>query len=202
MGSDERDDDERSLFEQAMADVEPVRGPRPRAQAAGEAAARARLAPAAPRFTVERDGRRVSALLEGHRPRLLARLKGGGYPLERRVDLHGFTEREAREEVAAELAAAWARGERCVLVIHGRGRGSVGGRAVLREALPGLAVVGTPGDTHRRLRHRSRRARRQRRDAGAAAQAAGRRTLTQRCTSSESVNELPAEVVVAGGVAA
>ncbi len=129
-------DDEERLFEEAMRDVEPVAGPRPvRRRAPAQRQAPAILGPRPPRFAVERDGPRTSGLAEGRRPRLLARLRGGAFPVERRVDLHGFTAAEARAEVEAEVAAAWERGERCLLVIHGRGRGSAAG-PVLKEALP------------------------------------------------------------------
>jgi DNA-nicking Smr family endonuclease len=138
---DDDGDDTRSLFEEAMRDVEPVAGPRPvRQRRRPERTVAAPAGPRPPRFTVERDGPRVSGLAEGRRPRLLARLRGGGFPLARRVDLHGFTAAEARAEVEAELAAAGERGERCVLVIHGRGRGSAGG-PVLKEALPDWLVA-------------------------------------------------------------
>lgn len=133
------DDDER-LFEQAMDGVEPVDGTQPvlrRPQATGRVVA---AEPRVPRFTIERDGSRVSGLADGRRPRLLARLKGGAFPVERKVDLHGLTAAEARVEVEAELAAAWQRGQRCVLVIHGRGRGSALG-PVLKEALPDWLVA-------------------------------------------------------------
>ena len=122
-----------------MAGVEPVTGPRtvlrkPRAQGPRPET------PAAPRFTVERDGARVTGLAAGRRPRTLGRLKAGRFPVEQRIDLHGFTEAEAREVVEEELLAAWRRGRRCALVIHGRGRGSAAG-PVLKEALPDWLVA-------------------------------------------------------------
>lgn len=139
------DDEERRLFEEAMRDVEPVSGPRPvtRRPAADR---RGRVPrpdlPRPPRFTVERTGSRIQALAEGRRPRLLTRLKGGRFPVERRLDLHGFTAAEARRELEAELTLAGRAGQRCVLVIHGRGRRSAGA-PVLRESLPGW-LMGPP----------------------------------------------------------
>lgn len=88
-----------------------------------------------PRFQVERRGAAVRGLARGRRPRLLQRLRRGAFPVEQRVDLHGFTQREAQVEVEVAVEMAWERGRRCLLVIHGRGRNSPGG-PVLKEALP------------------------------------------------------------------
>jgi DNA-nicking Smr family endonuclease len=49
------------------------------------------------------------------------RLRRGSYPIDARLDLHGLTQAEAHARLAAFLAVAQARGNRCVLVITGRG---------------------------------------------------------------------------------
>jgi DNA-nicking Smr family endonuclease len=49
------------------------------------------------------------------------KLRRGNYPIDARVDLHGLTQAEAHDRLGAFLAAAQARGNRCVLVITGRG---------------------------------------------------------------------------------
>jgi DNA-nicking Smr family endonuclease len=49
------------------------------------------------------------------------RLRRGSYPIDARLDLHGLTQAEAHGRLTAFLAAAQARGNRCVLVITGRG---------------------------------------------------------------------------------
>ena len=49
------------------------------------------------------------------------KLRRGSYPIDARLDLHGLTQAEAHGRLAAFLAAAQARGNRCVLVITGRG---------------------------------------------------------------------------------
>lgn len=64
------------------------------------------------------------------------RLRTGRWRPERRVDLHGEDRTGARARLHDALALARAAGERCVLVIHGRGHGSPQG-PVLRDALPG-----------------------------------------------------------------
>ena len=49
------------------------------------------------------------------------KLRRGLYPIDARIDLHGLTQAEAYERLVAFLAACQARGNRCVLVITGRG---------------------------------------------------------------------------------
>ena len=49
------------------------------------------------------------------------KLRRGQYPIDARLDLHGLTQAEAHAHLASFLAAASARGNRCVLVITGRG---------------------------------------------------------------------------------
>ncbi len=64
------------------------------------------------------------------------RLERGRIPCERRVDLHGMRAEEARRHCLDELSEAIDAGERCVLVVHGRGKNSKQA-PVLRQALPG-----------------------------------------------------------------
>ena len=61
------------------------------------------------------------------------KLRRGSYPIDARLDLHGLTQAEAHARLGAFLAAAQARGNRCVLVITGRGLRTGG---TLREATP------------------------------------------------------------------
>jgi len=83
------------------------------------------------KFEVTDDGRRV----EGHRvdvpPDFVRRLRRGGFPVDGSLDLHGKTAGEAKEAIAEFLRDKRARGERCVLIIHGKGEHSPG-PAVLR----------------------------------------------------------------------
>ncbi|MDJ0867697.1 MAG: Smr/MutS family protein [Myxococcota bacterium] len=65
----------------------------------------------------------------------LRRLRRGEVEPDREVDLHGLRRETARRRVREALASALDRGERCVLVIHGRGRHS-SEAPVLRSALP------------------------------------------------------------------
>ena len=67
--------------------------------------------------------------------RAVARMKRGQMRIEAKLDLHGHTQTEAHEELAAFLADAQARDKRCVLVITGKGVGQEGG-GVLRASVP------------------------------------------------------------------
>ena len=49
------------------------------------------------------------------------KLRRGNYPIDARIDLHGLTQAEAHDRLGTFLAAAQVRGNRCVLVITGRG---------------------------------------------------------------------------------
>lgn len=67
---------------------------------------------------------------------LVSRLKEGAFSFRRHVDLHGYTREDGKTALTDFIAAARRDGERCVLVITGRGKSSPGGISVLREALP------------------------------------------------------------------
>jgi DNA-nicking Smr family endonuclease len=84
------------------------------------------------RFEVADDGRRV----EGRRVDLpmdaVRRLRRGLVPVDARMDLHGMGAAEAKAQLELFLRTMRARGERCLLVIHGKGRHSPRGQSVLR----------------------------------------------------------------------
>lgn len=95
---------------------------------AGEAA------PAAFRWPDPDDRHRAAAPGIDHA--LLLRLGRGEIEPEERVDLHGTRIEAAKRLLAQRLASALARGLRCVLVVHGRGRRSATDDAPLRDAVP------------------------------------------------------------------
>lgn len=83
------------------------------------------------RFEVTDDGRRVEGRRLDVPPSLVRELRRGLLPIDGRLDLHGLGVEDARERLLEFLRAQRARGERCVLVIHGKGEHSVAG-GVLR----------------------------------------------------------------------
>lgn len=83
------------------------------------------------RFEVIDDGKRVEGRRLDAPPALVRELRRGRLPIDGRLDLHGLGAADAREKLLEFLRAQRTRGERCVLVIHGKGDHSVAG-GVLR----------------------------------------------------------------------
>lgn len=138
MGSGTDDPD----FLEAMAGVDPLTGGPTRVRRPPEPGRdRASISPPKlPRFDVRSEGERVEGLSDGASRRSLRDLRSKAP--ERRIDLHGLREAEARAATLDELAAMRRRGEARLLVIHGRGRRSPAG-PVLKEALVGW-LTGEP----------------------------------------------------------
>ena len=67
---------------------------------------------------------------------LVEKLREGVFSFRRHVDLHGYTREDAKTALTDFIATARRDGERCVLVVTGRGKSSPGGISVIREALP------------------------------------------------------------------
>ena len=137
----DEDDPTPSDFRRALDDVEPIDHGRRRPEPTP------RLRPPLPEastppvaFELDIRGERVEGLAPGADRRLLAMLRRGQPAPGRRIELHGLHAAEAELELAAELRRAYEAGERCVLVIHGRGLHSEG-EAVLKTALPGWLAM-------------------------------------------------------------
>jgi DNA-nicking Smr family endonuclease len=84
------------------------------------------------RFEVEDDGKRVEGRRDDVRPDVVRKLRRGLVPIDARLDLHGHRATEAQAALGKFLGEKRARGERCVLVVHGKGEHSPGGHGVLR----------------------------------------------------------------------
>ena len=84
------------------------------------------------RFEVEDDGRRVEGRRAGVSLDVIRKLRRGLMPIDARLDLHGKRAEEARDALERFLREKRARGERCVLVVHGKGEHSPGRQGVLR----------------------------------------------------------------------
>ena len=99
------------------------------------------------RFEVADDGRRV----EGRRVDLpmdaLRRLRRGLLPIDAQLDLHGLGASLARTQLELFLRTTRARGERCVLVIHGKGEHSPNGVGALRGEIAAWLSQG-PASEH------------------------------------------------------
>jgi len=129
------DGDDASSFADAMRDVKPLAGRGKTQPPAPPRRARAGEASGPSEFELLHDGERLEGRAPGIDRKHLRRLRAGQVRVGSRVDLHGLEAREARLAVRASLLAAIEAGERCVLVIHGRGHHSPG-RPVLKRSLP------------------------------------------------------------------
>ncbi|MGO8998874.1 MAG: Smr/MutS family protein [Polyangiaceae bacterium] len=84
------------------------------------------------RFEVEDDGRRISGRRVDLPKEALRKLRRGTTPIDARIDLHGMGVAEARTAVTTFLRDTRVAGERCVLIIHGKGEHSPRAQPVLR----------------------------------------------------------------------
>lgn len=84
------------------------------------------------RFEVTDDGERVEGRRLDVDPRDLRRLRRGQFAIDAKLDLHGHTAALARDALEDFLKKRRAEGDRVVVVVHGKGRHSPRGSAVLR----------------------------------------------------------------------
>jgi DNA-nicking Smr family endonuclease len=132
-------EEEALTFHRLMSGVTPLagRGRWPERAMAGEGAAarddeeaRARLralVEGGAHFQVIDDGARVEGRRVDVGPEVLRKLRRGSFPIDARLDLHGLGAGNARRRVESFLSQQRANGERCVLVIHGKGEGILRG---------------------------------------------------------------------------
>ena len=143
--TDDPDETGQDDFEQRMAGVSRLPG---RGRLVEEAVVRARQGatvrerpPGGKRAEAAGSARTGSRLeigsVAGLNRRQADALRGGGIAIDARLDLHGFSCKEAGRKVAAFLARSARRGHRCVLVITGQGRRDplAKARGVLRGGL-------------------------------------------------------------------
>jgi len=74
--------------------------------------------------------------------RLVRRLRGGEFAYQAHLDLHGMKTDEARIAVDRFLQHAHRQGQRCVLIVHGRGLNSKDQVPVLKHRLAGWLARG------------------------------------------------------------
>src|SRR5262245_10684853 len=84
-------------------------------------------------FTIQYTDEYMEGLAPGVDRRLAQRLHRGDYAVQTHIDLHGHTVEEAKVVVERFVTTAYAAGQRCILLIHGRGRNSKDNRPVLKE---------------------------------------------------------------------
>jgi len=84
-------------------------------------------------FTIQYTDEYMEGIAPGVDRRLAQRLHRGDYAVQAHIDLHGHTVEEAKVAVDHFLTSAYLAGQRCVLLVHGRGRNSKDNRPVLKE---------------------------------------------------------------------
>ena len=68
----------------------------------------------------------------GVQQKVITKLKKGQFVIESKIDLHGSTVSEAGIKLQRALDASLASRQRCVLVVHGRGKGSLGNKPAIK----------------------------------------------------------------------
>ncbi len=86
-------------------------------------------------FAVSKNGEYVEGYVSGLDPRILDRLKAGAICPESSTDLHGLRVENAFEELRAFIRRCWEKGLRSLIIVHGRGKNSPGGVAVLCDRI-------------------------------------------------------------------
>ena len=139
--------DDEALLREALDGVRPIGGSKPE---------RIGVEPAIVRNIVSEDAEVLAELsdlvsgqgafeltetedyLEGARlgldPRLVSRLRRGDFSMQAHIDLHGMTQPDAKAALTQFILDSVRKGYRAVLVVHGRGLRSPGGRPVLKHA--------------------------------------------------------------------
>jgi DNA-nicking Smr family endonuclease len=133
-----------------VGDVEPVRAGKDRVQAEARPTAAAvrradedeeafsqlaELVAGTGPFDLADSDEYVEGSVTGLDRKILRRLRNGDYAVQAHVDLHGMTRAEAKSATMAFIETARRRGQRCVLIVHGRGLHSKDQIPVLKESL-------------------------------------------------------------------
>lgn len=75
----------------------------------------------------------VEGARNGIDPRVVSRLRRGEFALQGHIDLHGMVREEAKRALTDFIIDSLRKGRRAILVVHGRGHGSPGGRPILKH---------------------------------------------------------------------
>ena len=143
---DKISEEERSLFQQMVADVSPLKqeriaprrerpAPHPRQRELDDKAVIAEMAagPTAPEDWV--TGEALLHCPPGMTQKEWRKLRRGQFSVGAVLDLHGFTADQARAALVAFIGDAQRRQIRCVRIIHGKGNSSPNGRPVLKSRI-------------------------------------------------------------------
>lgn len=78
----------------------------------------------------------MEGAVSGVGPKIMKRLKRGEFSVQDYIDLHGLTKKEAEGVVDEFIIKSYHKGMRCVLIVHGRGLGSLNHQPAIKKELP------------------------------------------------------------------
>jgi len=78
----------------------------------------------------------MEGAVSGVGPKIMKRLKRGEFSIQDYIDLHGLTKKGAETVVNEFILQSYQKGLRCVLIVHGRGLGSVDHQPAIKKELP------------------------------------------------------------------
>ena len=78
----------------------------------------------------------MEGAVSGISSKIMKRLKRGEFSIQDYIDLHGLTRKEAEDVVNRFIIQSYQKGMRCVLIVHGRGLGSVDHQPTIKKELP------------------------------------------------------------------
>jgi len=78
----------------------------------------------------------MEGAISGVGPKIMRRFKRGDFSIQDYVDLHGLIKKEAETVVNNFIIQSYHKGLRCVLIVHGRGLGSVDHQPAIKRELP------------------------------------------------------------------
>ncbi len=87
------------------------------------------------RFDISDTDEFIEGCIQGLDRRILRRLRRGDFSFQSHIDLHGLRKDEAKEAVFKFIEEKRRGGQRCVLIVHGRGLGSKDQVPVLKSNL-------------------------------------------------------------------
>jgi len=96
-------------------------------------------------FDITESDEYVEGARVGLDPRLTSRLRRAEYAMQAHIDLHGMIQPAAKDALRNFILDCVRKGLRAVLIVHGRGRGSPGGRPVLKHAVSQWLAGGLGG---------------------------------------------------------
>lgn len=154
--AEQAEPDGTALLRQALAGVRPLKGGRPARLPADPPTGRrvvsedaevlaqlSDLVSAQGPFDLTETEEYTEGMRVGLDPRLVTRLRRAEFAMQAHIDLHGMTQPAAKEALSTFILESVRKGRRAVLVVHGRGLGSPGGRAVLKFAVSHWLSHGT-----------------------------------------------------------